>query len=145
MPFLHLCDDPLAMAGAPLVRDHMSSTCHAVEASDPITQAKELMQFHAIRHLPVLEGAEVVGMVSLGDLYAMEAVLEVDPDRTEVRQAMSADIFTARPDTPLLEVVRTMADRHIGSTVVLGPDGGLAGVFTATDCCRVLAELLAAS
>lgn len=136
---------PCAMAGAPLVRDHMSSHCHAVEASDPITQAKELMQFHAIRHLPVLRDGAVVGMVSLGDLYAIEAVQEVDPDRTEVAQAMSADIFTAEPETPLVEVVRTMADRHIGSTVVLGPDGALAGVFTATDCCRVLAELLEAS
>lgn len=133
------------MDAAPLVRDHMSSGCHSVKVEDPITVAKELMQFHAIRHLPVLDAGQVVGMVSLGDLYAMEAVMEVDPDRTEVRQAMSEDIYTAAPDTPLVEVVRTMAERHIGSTVVLGPDGALEGVFTATDCCRVLAELLTRS
>lgn len=130
------------MTGAPLVRDHMSKACHSVSASDPITTAKELMQFHAIRHLPVLEGDRVVGMVTLGDLYAMEAVAELDPDRNDVSQAMSEDLYTVSPDTPLAEVARTMAERHIGSVVVL-EDGRLAGLFTASDACRVLGELLA--
>jgi len=133
------------MTAVPLVREYMSSSCHSVQASDPITQAKELMQFHAIRHLPVFEDGAVVGMVSLGDLYAMEAVMEVDPDRSEVRQAMSEDVYTVGPDTRLVDVVRTMAERHIGSCVVLDGQGALAGVFTSTDCCRVLAELLSQS
>ena len=45
---------------------------------------EELMQAHAIRHLPVVQDTAVVGLVSLGDLYVMEAVAGVDPDLTEV-------------------------------------------------------------
>lgn len=43
--------------------------------TDSLRQAAELMSQHAVRRLPVVEGDDVVGMVSLGDLAA-----ERDPD-----------------------------------------------------------------
>ena len=44
--------------------------------------------------------------------------------------------------TPLQRVVAEMAHRRIGSALIT-KDGRLAGIFTATDACRCLAELLA--
>lgn len=129
------------MNANPKVREYMTTACHSVSREDPITLAKELMQLHAIRHLPVLEAGRLVGMLSLGDLYAMEAVMEVDPDRTDVGQAMCADVYTVGPNTPLAEVAQHMCDEHIGSVVVLEGEA-LVGLFTASDACRVLAELL---
>jgi CBS domain-containing protein len=130
------------MTGHPSVRDHMSPARHTVRESDPITTARELMQLHAIRHLPVLdEDGAVVGMLTLGDLYVVEAVAELDPDRTTVSSAMSRDVFTVGPDAPLAEVASTMAAEHIGSALIL-EEGRLLGVFTATDACRVLGEVL---
>jgi len=131
------------MVSAARVSEYMSTACHFVQREDPITLAKELMQLHGIRHLPVVQGKEVVGMLSLGDLYAMEAVMEVDPDRTDVGQAMCEDVYTVSPETQLSEVVQTMSERHIGSVIVL-KDGALTGLFTASDACRVLAEVLQA-
>lgn len=43
--------------------------------TDSLRQAAELMSQHAVRRLPVVEGDDVVGMVSLGDL-----AVERDPD-----------------------------------------------------------------
>ena len=121
----------------------MSLAQHTVRASDPLTVARELMQLHAIRHLPVLgDGERVVGMLSLGDLYAVEAVAEVDPDRTTVSEAMSEDPYVVDPATPLVEVAQVMADRHIGSALVLDREGALVGLFTTSDACRVLGEVL---
>lgn len=133
------------MTGTPTIREHMSPAIHTVRESDPITTAKELMQVHSIRHLPVLgEGGEVVGMVSLGDLYVVEAVAELDPDRTNVSAAMSQELFTVAPGTALVEVVCTMAKEHIGSALVL-EEGRLLGLFTASDACRVLGQVLRSS
>jgi acetoin utilization protein AcuB len=112
--------------------------------TDSLTAARELMQLHQIRHLPVVEpSGEVVGLVSLGDLYAMEAVAEADPDRAEVRQAMAAEAFSVAPETPLAEVAAQLADRHVGSALVV-EGGRLVGLFTASDALRVLARLLRA-
>lgn len=124
------------------VSEHMSALKHWVKADDPLTQAKELMQLHAVRHLPVVKGDTLVGLISLGDLYAMEAVHEADPDRTHVSEAMSRDVLQVAPDAPLGEVARQMADARVGSAVVMA-EGAIVGVFTGTDACRVLAEVLA--
>jgi CBS domain-containing protein len=40
----------------------------AVSPDDDVDTAVELMRTHAVRRLPVMDGAQVVGMVSLGDL-----------------------------------------------------------------------------
>ena len=71
----------------------------------------------------------------------MESIMEMDPEETEVATAMSPDPFTVDTETPLGEVVRAMAKRRIGS-VLITHDGLLAGIFTATDACRLLGDLL---
>ncbi|MFK7914378.1 MAG: CBS domain-containing protein [Pseudomonadales bacterium] len=44
-------------------------------------------------------------------------------------------------DTPLTEVLATMARRHIGAALITTQER-LSGIFTAHDACRVLAERL---
>jgi acetoin utilization protein AcuB len=46
-----------------------------------------------------------------------------------------------RPDTPVDEVAREMADRRYGCAVVI-EGGKVVGVFTTTDALRALSELL---
>ena len=79
---------------------------------------------HAIRHVPVLSEGRVVGIVSARAPH----VVVPDPYVVEI-------------STPLDEVVATMAQRRIGSAVVV-KKGKLAGILSVTDVCRVLAELL---
>jgi len=52
------------------------------------------------------------------------------------------DPYIVPASTPVAVVAATMATRHIGSAVVT-KKGALVGIFTATDACRVLAQLLA--
>lgn len=59
-----------------------------VEADDPVAAAVAVMRERAIRRLPVTDGGEVVGIVSLGDLAS-----ERDPD------SVLADISEAAPDS----------------------------------------------
>src|SRR5215475_4996152 len=50
------------------VRDIMSSPVITVTPADAVTRCMELMTERRVRHLPVTEGARVIGMISIGDL-----------------------------------------------------------------------------
>ena len=56
------------------VRDIMSSPVLTVSLDTSVQQCMQLMTERHVRHLPVLDGARVVGMVSIGDL--VKAVID---------------------------------------------------------------------
>jgi CBS domain-containing protein len=53
----------------------MSSPVLTVSSSDTIEHCMQLMTTNKIRHLPVLEGTSLIGMVSIGDL--LKALLDL--------------------------------------------------------------------
>jgi len=100
-----------------------------------------MMREHNIRHLPVLRGAKIVGLVSDRDLNTLETLKDVDPHKVLVSEAMTEDPYLVSPDAALDEVVSTMADRKYGSAVVMQHDK-VVGIFTTVDACRAFADLL---
>jgi CBS domain-containing protein len=56
------------------VRDIMTAAVRTIDADDTVDDAMRLMTEHRIRHLPVLDGTKVVGIVSIGDL--VKSVIE---------------------------------------------------------------------
>ena len=50
------------------VRDIMSAPVITVQPETPVEQCMKIMTDHRVRHLPVIDGGRVVGMVSIGDL-----------------------------------------------------------------------------
>jgi CBS domain-containing protein len=55
------------------VREIMSSSLIVVTPQTPIDECMALMTDRRIRHLPVTEGGEVIGMVSIGDLVKFKS------------------------------------------------------------------------
>jgi acetoin utilization protein AcuB len=125
----------------PAVRKFMSTTPFTIEPDQSLFDAHEVMREKHIRHLPVCEGAKVVGILSDGDLYRAESVMGADPKSTKVRDVMVAKPFSVTPDAPIDEVVQEMAGKKFGSAVVLD-NGRVVGLFTATDALGAFAELL---
>lgn len=79
-----------AAALALTARQVMTTGLHTAEPAMPIVQALELMTDRRIRHLPVMEGAKLVGMVSIGDLVKARieaAVTEAESLRAFVTAA----------------------------------------------------------
>lgn len=123
-------------------------TVAAVMTPQPLTigrrerlvTAHRMMRENGVRHLPVLEHGELIGVVSQRDLYFLETIKGVDVDADVVEDAMTTDVFAVPTETPIDAVARTMARKRYGCAVVM-ERGRVAGVFTATDALRTLAAL----
>ena len=103
--------------------------------------AHRMMREHHFRHLPVLKGGKIVGVLSDRDLRLVETLHDVDPNQVRVEDAMTAKPYSVSPDAPLDEVVATMAEHKYGCAVVMQNDK-LVGIFTTVDACRAFAEML---
>ncbi len=111
---------------------------------ESLATAHHLMRANGIRHLPVLEHGDLVGMLSQRDLFLLETIRGVDVDADTVEDAMSAETYSVSPDAPIASVARHMARKRYGCAVVI-ERGRVAGVFTATDALRLLAEIVPAA
>jgi acetoin utilization protein AcuB len=124
-----------------VVDDFMTRSVHTIGAQSPLTEAHRIMNEHAIRHLPVLEGGKLRGVVSMRDLHLIETLKGVEPKEVAVEEAMAQEAYTVPPGTPLLEVARTMAMHKYGSAVI-ARDGKVEGIFTTIDALKALEEIL---
>lgn len=127
-----------------LLVDYMTALPYSIGVDQPLTLARDMMRKHRIRHLPVLHGAKLVGVVSDRDIALIEALRDVDPAKVQVEEAMTPEPYAATASTPLATVVREMADNKYGCAVIQ-EGNAVIGVFTTTDVCRVLADLLTES
>jgi len=119
------------------IESFMTRSVHTIGTKSPLVEAHRVMNEHAIRHLPVLEGGRLVGMLSQRDLHLIETLRDVDPREVLVEEAMSQDAYAVAPEAPLAEVARTMAAHKYGSAVVARGQHVL-GIFTTTDALQAL-------
>jgi acetoin utilization protein AcuB len=130
------------LRGSPVkVAAYMSKDPYCIQSDEPLHQAHRLMRGRRVRHLPVLHGQQLLGLVSERDLFLLETLRSVDAAKEPVSEAMTEHPFTVAPDAPVREVVREMREKRYGSVIVL--DGGrVAGIFTRSDALRALEECL---
>jgi|APLak6261665176_1056049.scaffolds.fasta_scaffold20820_2 acetoin utilization protein AcuB len=124
-----------------LVRDLMTPAPHTIGVRLSLADAAKMMKKFKIRHLPVLENGALVGVLSERDVQMISSVSELDPSCILVEDAMTQAPWTVKPETSVREVAKAMADKKLGSAVVVENDK-VVGVFTTTDGMRCLAELL---
>lgn len=127
----------------PAIEAVMTPLPVSVGIDSRITEARELLAEHDIRHLPVTDGGEIVGVVTQRDIGLAidpEGDNPFDPD-LRVRTVFMPDAYVVPPEIPLDQVVDEMARRRIGSALV-AREGKLLGIFTATDACRLYGETL---
>ena len=119
----------------------MSAPVSALPASATVADATTLMADRSIRHVPVIDGGRVIGMVTERDLALIETLKDVDPTKVTVEDAMTPAPYTVAPDALLDEVVATMAEHRYGSAVVVD-NQHVVGVFTTVDALVAFSDLL---
>lgn len=126
----------------PPISRYMSCQPRTVGRSATLQQAHQMMREHLIRHLPVVERGELVGIVSQNDLHLIETLQGADPGELTVAEAMTSEVYSVGFDEPVDVVVETMASRKLSSAVVLDRWGAVRGIFTTMDALQVLADVL---
>jgi CBS domain-containing protein len=125
-----------------LVRDVMSRDVATLERNDKLSTAESVMRLGRIRHMPVLdEDGTLCGVVSQRDLFrgALLKALGYGAaaekrmlDLVVVKEIMTTDVVTTRPEAPLSEAARIMAERKIGCLPVM-EGSKLVGILTEGD------------
>jgi acetoin utilization protein AcuB len=120
---------------------HMTPLPRTIDRHASLSAAHELMRSQGIRHLPVLDGRRLVGLVSLDDLHLVETLGDIDLGQVEVEDAMSPRPLRFGPEATLFSVVEAMEKKKVSSAVVT-KRGSVLGVFTTIDALRALRTIL---
>jgi len=129
------------------VRDIMETKLVTISANERLSMVEDIMTLGRVRHMPVVQGGRLVGVVSERDL--LRASLSVlsehrDTERraflhvVEIARVMSAPPIVIGPDASIEEAALLMADKKIGCLPVVVGDR-LIGLVTETDVLRWVA------
>ncbi len=131
------------MKKIPQVKSVMTPFPHSIEIGETIGNAKQMMEEHGIRHLPVTQDHKLIGVLSDRDVRVAWRVGANSPESTDlpVATVCSRSPYVVDMSAPLDDVVQEMADRALGCALVVRQDK-LAGILTTTDVCRYLAGAL---
>lgn len=123
------------------VRAFMTPNPVVIDGGLTITDAlTRMFQIHA-RHLPVMVGGHLVGLLSDRDIGHLSAVQGVDPARVTAEQACSPNPYVCSPDTPIVEVAQILIQHKFGAALVM-EDRTLVGMFTVIDALGALVAVL---
>jgi len=125
----------------PPIAKFMTTNPHTIGFDQTIDHASKTMAEYRIRHLPVLKGGKIVGLISESDIRLIESLKGVDPAAVKVEDAMTPDPYVVSPDDLLDEVASQMAEQKYGSAIVM-QNQKVVGIFTTLDALTALAELL---
>lgn len=118
----------------------MSPSPHFVTMGVTADVAYQLMNDMKIRHLPVMYADKPVGIVSERDIKLSRSV--ADAGNVRVEDIMTPDPYIVSETEDLGKVVLHMAEHKLGSALVLGSNGELAGIVTTTDILHCFGRFL---
>lgn len=125
----------------PVIQKFMTYQPVVVDAEVTAAQALKMMKAQGIRHLPVMEGSAVKGVLSERDLRTALGFQGVDPEKLKVSDICSEHPYVTEPERPLGDVALEMASHHYGCAIVMQHQK-VVGIFTTVDACRALHEVL---
>ena len=132
-----------SMKQMPQLKDVMTPFPHFIDADDSLEVAKEIMRKNEIRHLPVKQDGQLIGMLSDRDVNQVRAILSRYAEDREiaVSEVLNRELYTVPLNARLDLVLGEMAKRHLGSALVMKGEK-LAGIFTTVDACKSYSEFL---
>lgn len=129
------------MKAIPMIQKYMTTVPKSIGFDQTLAQAADFMRTLHLRHLPVLQGGKLVGVLTDRDINLVLSFKDSDPEKLTVEEAYTPDPYFTKPDAPLSDVVTEMAERKIGCALVVD-NGKLVGIFTEIDAYKALSELL---
>ncbi len=130
------------------VRDAMTRDVVTVGPEESAARAWGLCRERNIRHLPVVEGGRLVGIVSDRDLRDLSPPrATTDEENTlgwvQIRDMMSTGVVTAHPLDTIEHAAKVIYENRFNCLPVIADDE-LVGIITSSDLVRTLVELTGA-
>jgi acetoin utilization protein AcuB len=135
-----------------LIQDVMQTKLHTVTPATTLPDALRLTSQRGVRHLPVLDGDRLVGILSDRDLKRAMAspATSLDTrelnyllDRLRVEEIMTRTVITIGRMFPIEDAARLMVQEKIGALPVT-EEGQLIGLVTETDVLRLFVRAMGA-
>ncbi len=127
----------------------MTTNVVKLNLKDDLTKAESLFKKHRIRHIPVVVGNKIVGMLSYTDLLRISFADAVDDDEEEVdvtvynmfsvEQVMARKLVKVSPETTIREVAEILSKNEFHALPVVEGDL-LVGIVTTTDLIKYLID-----
>jgi acetoin utilization protein AcuB len=111
-----------------------------VSSQDSLQTAATLMERGGFRRVPVVDGGNLVGIITDRDVRRHVGYL----DSTRITAAMTADPKTVTPRMSVEDAARLMISHKIGGLPVV-EDGKLVGILTTTDVLKAFLKVEAAA
>jgi CBS domain-containing protein len=117
----------------PKVREHMTDRPRCVTPETPVSEAAELMASEDVGSLPILDGDELVGVVTDRDIVVRAVAKKKNPQGMPVREVASSELVTVGPEQDLSEALKLMASHQVRRLPVVDEDNHLVGVLAQAD------------
>ena len=131
------------------VSDWMTKKVFSVGPDDWLSDAITLMKEKGIKHVPVMKGDKLKGIISDRDIkeytpskatcldvYELHYLLA----KTKIKELMTAKVITTTPDTPVEEAAMVLLDRNIDCLPVLD-SGSLVGIISDRDIFHAMVDI----
>ncbi len=129
----------------------MTSQLHTAKANDSLLKAEQIFEKHHLRHLPVVKGKHLVGIMSKTDLLKMKFADKFEAedasvdlaifDMLQVGHVMHERVVTIQPDQKIVEAAQILTTEDFNALPVVENDE-LVGIVTSTDIMRYLLKIM---
>ena len=126
----------------------MTKNVVKLNLQDDLTKAESLFKKNKIRHIPVVNGNRIIGMLSYTDLLRISFVDAVDEDDMidatvynmfTVEQVMAKNLVTIAPNTTIKEAAEILSQKEFHALPICEGDL-LVGIVTTTDLIKYLID-----
>lgn len=131
------------------VSDWMTKKVFTIEPDSYLSDALLLMKEKGIKHVPVVKGNKLKGLISDRDIkeYSPSKATSLDiyelhylMAKTRIRELMRTKVITTTPETPVEEAAMLMLDKNIGCLPALD-NGNLVGIISDKDIFHALVDI----
>ena len=132
------------------VREFMTTEVTSLQETETLLDAAMIFVRSTLRHLPVLRGKQLVGIITERDVkqFAPSLLTRISAEeynqvmeKTPVSRVMTRDPLTVKANESMFEVATTLHAKRIGCLPVV-ENGELVGIITTTDLLALLVRLL---
>ena len=124
------------------VEEIMTTRLVTINLTNTLYDAERLFKQHKIRHIPVVDGRQIIGVLSYSDLLKIsyadvlddeENVSSVVYDMYSISQVMAKVVVKALPTATIKDVTEILAKQSFHSLPIVDEEGNLVGIVTTTD------------